>query len=191
MTAVPVQERMTAEEFLELPEREGARFRELVDGEVIVNEPTAVHQLVEGNLYHAFRLWLGASPDRGQVFIPIDVGMDEHNVFAPDLSWYAAENALDVNSPAPYRRPDLVAEVRSPSTWRYDVGAKKATYERLGLSELWLVDTPAHEVLIFRRSGPGTPRFDVALELGVGERLESPLLPGFGLAVDDLFDLRG
>jgi hypothetical protein len=37
--------------------------------------------------------------------------------------------------------PDLAVEVRSPSTWRYDVGKKKATYERGGLPELWPVDT--------------------------------------------------
>ncbi|MDQ3719269.1 MAG: Uma2 family endonuclease [Actinomycetota bacterium] len=83
----------------------------------------------------------------------------------------------------------MVAEVRSPSTWRYDVGAKKSSYERSGLPELWLVDTAADEVLVFRRSTPGATRFDVALELGRGEALESPLLPGFRLALDELFDL--
>jgi len=189
MTTMPVQERMTADEFLALPERQGARFRELVDGEVVVNEPTAVHSLVQGNLYLAFRLWMRAAPRRGRAFTPIDVGMDERNVFAPDLSWYAASSGMDVESPAPYGRPDLVAEVRSPSTWRYDVGAKKSAYERSGLPELWLVDTPADEVLVFRRSTPGAGIFDLALELGRGEALESPLLPGFRLALDELFDL--
>lgn len=80
-------------------------------------------------------------------------------------------------------------EARSPSTWRYDVGSKKTAYEGHGLAELWLVDTKAEEVLVFRRSGPSGRRFDVALELGLGEGLESPLLPGFRLALDELFDL--
>ncbi len=79
-------------------------------------------------------------------------------------------------------------EVRSPSTWRYDVGAKKATYERLGLAELWLVDTAADEVLVFRRSSPATTAFDVALELGAGESLTTPLFPGFTLELAELFD---
>ena len=43
--------------------------------------------------------------------------------------------------------PDIAVEVRSPSTWRYDIGAKKSGYERRGLPELWLVDTRADEVL--------------------------------------------
>ena len=189
MTAVPVQQRMTADEFLAIPEGEGPRWQELVDGEVIVNEPDAVHNRVQGNLYLAIRLWMSAAPNRGQVYTPIDVVMDESNVFAPDLCWYRPGSSMDVEAPAPYGRPDLAAEVRSPSTWSYDIGAKKTTYERLGLPELWLVDTPAEEVLVFRRSTPGSTSFDLALELGQGEALESPLLPGFRLALDELFDL--
>ncbi|MBA3305663.1 MAG: Uma2 family endonuclease [Thermoleophilaceae bacterium] len=83
--------------------------------------------------------------------------------------------------------PDLAVEVRSPSAWRYDIGAKKAAYERHGLPELWLVDTAAEAVLAFRRSVPGAAIFDVALELGRDARLESALLPGFALAVGELF----
>jgi hypothetical protein len=49
------------------------------------------------------------------------------------------------------------------------------------------VDTAAHEVLAFRRSHAGAPSFDVALELGTGDALESPLLPGVALAVSELF----
>ena len=50
--------------------------------------------------------------------------------------------------------PDLAAEIRSASNWRYDLGAKKPGYERLGLPELWLVDTSRRTVLVYRRSGP-------------------------------------
>jgi len=86
--------------------------------------------------------------------------------------------------------PDLAVEVRSPSTWRYDVGAKKSAYERYGLPELWLVDTAAEAVLAFHRSAPAAPTFDLALELAAGDRLTSPLLPGFGVEVGELFSSR-
>jgi len=85
--------------------------------------------------------------------------------------------------------PDLAVEARSPSTWRYDVGAKKAVYESHGLPELWLLDTKAEEALVFRRSRPSALGFDVSLELGLGEAVGSPLLPGFRLRLDQLFDL--
>lgn len=189
MTAMPVQQRMTAEEFLAIPEGEGPRWQELVDGEVIVNEPNAVHNRVQGNLYHALRLWMSAGPGRGQVYTPIDVLIDESNVFAPDLCWYEPGSGMDVSAPAPYGRPDLAVEIPSSSTWRYDVGAKKSAYERRRLPELWLVDTPAREVLVFRRSTPASARFDLSQELAPGTVLESPLLPAFGLELGELFDL--
>ena len=53
---------------------------------------------------------------------------------------------------APYPAPDLAVEVRSPSTWRFDIGRKKENYERYGVGELWLVDTAADVVFAFRRS---------------------------------------
>jgi len=86
--------------------------------------------------------------------------------------------------------PDLAIEVRSPSTWRFNVGAKKAAYDRCGLRELWLVDTAAEAVLAFRRSGRYAPAFDVALEVARDESLASPLLPGFALALVELFPRR-
>ncbi len=81
-------------------------------------------------------------------------------------------------------------EVRSPGTWRYDVGRKKAVYESGGLPELWLVDDLAETVLVFRRSCAGAESFDVALELSTGEELTSPQLPGFSLVVAKLFETR-
>lgn len=83
--------------------------------------------------------------------------------------------------------PDLAVEVRSPSTWRFDIGAKKANYERHGLAELWLVDTAADVVLVFRRSVPDATRFDISLELTSADALTSPLLPGFSLLVGEIF----
>jgi len=86
--------------------------------------------------------------------------------------------------------PDLVTEVRSRSTWRYDIGAKRTGYERHGLPELWLMDTVARTVLVYRRSSADASRFDVALELTQDGLLASPLLPDFSMAVRDVFRVR-
>ena len=82
----------------------------------------------------------------------------------------------------------MAVQVRSPSTWRYDIGTKKGTYERLGVAELWLVDTAADEILVYRRSSPNVAEFDVALELTTTDSLTTPLIPGFSLDVAALFD---
>ena len=188
MEAMQVAERMTAEEYLALPEAASGRPRlSLVEGELVVNEPTPLHSFVDHDLAFALSVWARAKPGRGRVLRPIDVLLDESNVFGPDILWYSEGRAPARHGQPPSPMPDLAIEIRSPSTWRYDVGAKKAAYERHGLPELWLVDTAAEAVLVFRRSIPGARTFDVALELDREAVLESPLLPGFALAVAELF----
>ena len=187
MTTVPATQRLTADEYLALPATEDGWKLELVDGEVVMNDPGALHGHVQTNVLVALVNWTRAAPSRGHAVVPRDVAIDEHNVFSPDVLWYAPGRVPDPNSPPPYSLPDLAVEIRSPSTWRYDVGAKKAGYERRGLPELWLVDTVARTVLVFRRSSPRAPSFDVAIEIDDGQTVVSPQLPSFGLEVSEMF----
>ncbi len=178
---------MTADEFLRLPPWPDGPRLELVEGEVVVDLPLPIHQFLCTELLYRLEAWRRERPGRGSAWMPLDVKIDGLNVYNPDIMWYPSGH-----TPEPDEKtsalPHLAIEVRSPSTWRHDTGAKKAAYERRGLRELWLVDTANESVLVFRRSQPDTERFDVTLELGRGRALESPLLPGFRLAVDALFD---
>ena len=189
MTAMPATELMTAEQFLSLPldMDEYGVAPCLVEGELVVNRPNLEHQDIFGTIYHELRDWIDTAPGRGFAIQEIDLLIDELNVYEPDVLWYAEGRQPSRADVAPYPIPDLAVEVRSPSTWRHDIGAKKAGYERKGLPELWLVDTPASEVLVFRRSTPQAPTFDLSLELSAGDVLESPLLEGFALPIDQLF----
>lgn len=162
--------------------------KQLVEGEIIFDGPSFAHALLQGRVFAALVGWINSEPGFGTALFPTDIAIDEHNAFGPDVLWFADPD---------YRPPpgetyadrlsDLCVEVRSPSTWRYDIGAKKRKYEQSGLPELWLVDNKAEVVLAFRRSTPDAPGFDIALELERGEELWSPMLPGFALALDELF----
>ena len=176
---------MTAAEYLANPDE--TRRTNLVEGVVVPNEPRRLHQHVVFEIAVALRSWTTSAPGRGQVSMPLDVVIDERNVYAPDVLWYSEGRVPPLDADRPYAVPDLAVEVRSPSTWNHDIGAKKAGYERAGLVELWLVDTAADVVLAFRRSAPASGMFDIALEPGRGETLTSPALPGFALALDGLF----
>jgi Uma2 family endonuclease len=186
MTAMPAVQRMTAEEYLEHydPTR---RREELVDGARVMHEPRLPHEFARRAIDVVLTDWVRAEPGRGLVTAPIDVRIGDHDVYAPDLLWYRAERAPARDAPWPYPVPDLAVEVRSPRTWRFDIGAKKAGYERAGLPELWLVDTVSESVIVFRRSAPAATSFDVALELTRDETLTSPLLPGFALELAAVF----
>ncbi len=185
MNAMPVAAQMTADEYLLLPE--GPPWTQLIDGEVVVNQPVPPHQHVCTDLLFALVSWARAEDGRGFAIMPLDVRLDDRNVYAPDILWYAEGRGPGRNAGAPSPMPDIAVEVRSPSTWRFNVGVKRAVYEQQGLRELWLVDTRAHSVLVFRRSEPEASCFDIALELERDELLQSPQLPGFALALSELF----
>jgi len=177
---------MTAEEFL--ARDDWPRGTQLIEGEVVVNQPGLPHQLALGRLFARLLAWADARPGRGLVCLSVDVRVTERNVYGPDVWWVSEPRRPDRSQLTLEGVPDLVVEVRSPSTWRYDVGVKRVRYEEAGVAELWLVDGSARSVLVYRRSSASSPSFDVALELEAGERLMSPLLEGFSLDVGDIFD---
>ena len=184
----PAAPPMTVDEYYAITV-EGDRCQ-LVNGAIVVNDdPKPVHAELQARLLIALRAWTAAGPGRGMAWLPTNVEIDAHNVYGPDLMWFAEDNRPPTLTEYPDRVPNLCVEIRSPSTWRYDRGAKRAGYERAGVGELWLVDDEAKRVLVHRRSRPESPAFDVALELAVGDELISPQLPGFAVALDALFDL--
>ena len=178
--------RLTAEKYFALPPTH--ERTQLIDGEIVVTEASLRHQRIMLEIGFQMTLWLRTNPGHGEAGFPVDVHLDDRNVFAPDVWWVPEEARPARDATRIVGPPALAVEVRSPSTWRYDVGTKKSTYERLGLAELWLVDTAADEVLVFRRSSPQGAAFDVELELAAGDELTTPLLPGFTIDLAGLFD---
>jgi hypothetical protein len=131
MDAVTVTADMTATEFLALPLRPDGRIRrELIDGEIVVSEASWTHNESQVTVLFALRTWVRDAPQRGSVGLPLDVLLDERNVHCPDVVWYRHGRSPERGDPPPYPIPDIAVEIRSPSTWRYDIGAKKAHYER-------------------------------------------------------------
>ena len=179
--ALATPKRITADEYLAFPEEQ--RHTQLIDGVIVVSEVRIRHARIQAWLIHHFYLHMEDHPGEGGGWQ--DVRMGEWNVFVPDVWWTArplARDALRFDEP-----PELVVEVRSSSTWRYDVGAKKDLYEERGVPELWLVDTEADEVVVHRRS-PGSPTFDVTFVVGAGGVLATPLIDDFEIDVRQLFD---
>ncbi|MBA2420851.1 MAG: Uma2 family endonuclease [Thermoleophilaceae bacterium] len=177
--------RMTADEYYEISV-EGDRTQ-LVEGAIIVNEPKPIHGLLQVRLASAIHVWIEAGEDRGLAITPTSITLDEHNVYGPDLLWFSEERRPPDMREYPEALPNLCVEIRSPGTWRYDVEDKRRVYELRGLPELWLVDDRAELVLVGRRSKPDFPRFDITRELGRGDTVTSPQLPGFELALEKLF----
>jgi Uma2 family endonuclease len=177
--------RITAEDYFDAV----AGVREptqLIDGVIVVNQPRYRHQRAVGLIHARLLTWTASPGGRGVVTLPLDVVVDAYNVYAPDVLWVADRARLDPDALFD-GVPDIAVEVRSPSTWHYDIGVKKRRYEQHGLPELWLVDTAAAVVMAFRRSSPASREFDVEVELALDATLTSPQLPGFALPLAGIF----
>ena len=183
VTAQP-HPRLTVDEFFALPGEQ--RHTQLIDGEIVVNTPSRRHQDLILWLAYELEAFSRAHRDLGRPGLEQDLPVGEHNVYLPDLWWATPERR-----PGPLRfegLPDLAIEVRSPSTWRFDVGTKKDGYEAAGLPEFWLADTEVDRVIVHRRSSPESRRFDLTFAVGAGDQLTTPLIPGLALDVAEMFD---
>lgn len=142
------RQRMTAEEYRQLPET--SQRMELIEGEIVVS-PSVVsdHQ----RLVLRFANDIDESEIEGEVFVaPLDVYFDDENAFQPDVFWVAKDNDRCVERDGYfYGPPDLVVEVLSPSTARYDKTVKFLIYEKYGVREYWLADPKRKTVEVWQR----------------------------------------
>jgi Uma2 family endonuclease len=107
-------------------------------------------------------------------------------VVEPDLLFVAGGQKhilTDKNIQGP---PALVAEVFSKSTRKRDAQTKRRLFERTGVQEYWLVDPELDAVQVFRPEGGRLTRV-AELTAEDDDTLTTPLLPGWALALRDLF----
>lgn len=106
----------------------------------------------------------------------------------PDVSFITQERLMAGPTPVAgeFVRivPNLVVEILSPTTARYDRTEKKLLYEENGVEEYWLVDPGQQEVTVFHLLGN---RYNGEERLTVGETLSSRVLAGFTVEVRSLF----
>jgi Uma2 family endonuclease len=172
---------LTYEDLLAFPEDNFRR--ELIDGELIVTPaPTTRHQRVVVSLVG--RLWADAQEHSGEVFAaPTDVFFGDRDVVEPDVLFVTAEHLERVELPFVRGTPDIVIEVSSPSTRKLDIGRKRDLYARAGVAEYWFVDLDAEHIEVYRRTADA---FDAPVILTRSDRLTSPLLGEFDVAVADI-----
>jgi Uma2 family endonuclease len=178
--------KLTYDDFLLFPD-DGKRH-ELIDGEHYVTpSPNTKHQKIVGNLHLLIASWLEVHPI-GQIFLsPYDVVFSEFDVVEPDLLYLSNERATQVITPLHAKGvPELVIEIASKGTRKRDETIKKRLYERVGVSEYWVVDPAIDMIRIYRRDGE---RFGRPIELSreAGDFLTTSLLPGLEMPLARIF----
>ena len=181
-------QRLTYADFILFPD-DGKRHEIIEEVHYVTPSPNLGHQELLGRLHLAIGGFLATRRHLGRVFLsPLDVVMSDYDVVEPDLLFVAGDQQDILTEANVQGPPALVIEIFSPSTRRRDEGIKRRLFDEKGVREYWMVDARGQRVIVHRRAGDGS--FPKVAELTCADRadLTSPLLPGFSLAVDDLFN---
>ncbi len=143
--------RMTAEEYFQL----GETFQryELIDGVICMSpSASALHQRIITRVSAEIVAHLKLNPV-GEVYVESDVSFGPGPsrgdiVYRPDITFLSSPKAASVKDRIAVA-PDVVVEVVSPSSRRYDTETKKSDYERFQVAEYWIIDPHADELIFY------------------------------------------
>ncbi len=179
---------ITYQEFREMDfeEQELKEFIfELIDGEIVArNYPTATHQRV---LFELSMLIGGhvRTNQLGEVlFAPFGVVLDGFNDVQPDLMFVSQAKREIIQEEGIFGVPDLLVEIISPSSIKTDRGKKFKLYERMNVTEYWIVDVNNRSIEVYQRQESGYEMVSFAVEKG---EVESVVLNGLLVEVGSLF----
>ena len=143
--------------------------------------PTRTHQLIVAFLYELLKAFLAG---HGRIFFaPYRVRVPGGRYREPDVLWLTPEQdarAEEEFTPA----AELVIEVVSPDDPDRDYVTKRSDYAAAGVPEYWIVDAAARQVLVLRLENGAYTEHG---RFGPGQRATSHRLPGFAVAVEDVF----
>lgn len=162
---------------------------ELIGGELFVSRaPGIPHQRVVLNLEIILNDYLREHPigilvpGAGAIF-------SDYDAVSPDLAFVRNERWDQVVTGEKFTGAlDLVIEVTSPGAEnrRRDLMVKRQLYGKYGVAEYWVIDSDNHQVEVYRLQDQ---RLENLETLSNSDELTTPLLPGFTLAVNQIFKL--
>lgn len=137
--SVPV----TWDDFVALEEDD---LRELIDGELVeVEVPTKQHEALVMRIGHRLAAWAEAGHGGQVLGSGYKIRVSDRRGVMPDVQFFRRGNEPGSGNELGLveGRPDLVVELVSPSSQRYDRVTKLRWYAKLGIPEYWLVDGQA------------------------------------------------
>ena len=178
--------KLTYDDYLLFPD-DGKRH-ELIDGEHYVTPSQNLrHQEISGRLHLLIGSWLESHPIGRVLYAPLDVIFSHFDVVEPDLLYASHTRAREIMTGNWVRgAPELVVEIRSPSTRTREETIKLRLYERFGVLEYWVVDPATDRIHVHHRAGGefGAP---TTLTRTAGDILRTELLPGLEMPLARIF----
>jgi Uma2 family endonuclease len=173
--------RLTIDDFERLPQ-EQVENHELIDGELVeMSGNTAYNNSIQALLIAL--LYPIVREGRLGTLLPEQEYDFNGNAHGPDLSFFgpAKHALLDLYKRVQRFVPDLAIEIVSENDTFSSLLRKKERYRSCGTAEVWILSPETHEVFVFSSRGNRILREE--------DELASELLPGFRIAVKQLFEI--
>ena len=178
------KQKITVEELFNMEVEEGF-FYELINGNIVKRQaPSPAHQKAVLKLSKIMDDY-AVEKQLGEVYIsPIDVYFDRHNNTQPDILFIKKDRSFIITKDGIQGQPDLIVEVLSPSTFRFDRKEKMDMYLLFGVSEYWIVDPKNQSVEVYVLENNKYEMQFFAIETG---DIESKVLEGLKFDVARIF----
>jgi len=168
--------------------------RELINGFIhLMSAPFRRHARVSLKMVRAIDRFIEMKKGKCHVYnAPFDVRLPLHNsiddnmiydVVQPDICVVCDMTKLDDRGCI--GAPDLIVEVLSPSTLKYDWNYKFNLYEAAGVREYWIVDPKAKIANVFLMQPDG--KYDLGTIYESGQKAPVHILDGLEIDLNELF----
>lgn len=150
--------------------------------------PIPCHQAISRNLAHRLLSFV-ETHSRGEVYYaPVSVYLPyPETMVQPDLLFISEERRDTVYPDVGiFGSPDLIIEILSSGDWLKDRKEKFALYTEAGVREYWIVDPQLKRIEVYVLRGP---QYELLNWWKIGDAARSEMLPGFSVAVDEVFIL--
>ena len=169
--------------------------RELLDGfiRLMSPAPSLAHAQASLELAVLFKIFIKQNHEKCQVFCaPFDVRLpknpDEvtndkiYTVVQPDICIICDESKLDQRGCL--GAPDLIVEILSSSSMKYDLNDKFNLYEAAGVKEYWVVAPERPSVNVFLLQDDG--KYDKGATYEDDMEVPVQTLPGLSIKIQDI-----
>ena len=184
----PLVKTYTLEDFFALPEPKDHSKLELIHGVLYMSPmPDWRHSTIVEIINKLLVTFIVRSKIKGKLYSPrAGIQTGTHTWVEPDLFYLSAELLNSLAGEMPHTA-DIVIEVLSLSTEKYDKTTKADTYEALNIRELWLVD-PQDKTIEVRENFSSNKKWGKIVIYEMGDTMSSKVLEGFELLIDLVFE---
>jgi Uma2 family endonuclease len=171
------------------------KTRELIDGfiKMMSPKPKPIHQVKSGLLTTELNIAVKKHKGKCKVYPEIDVRLPKngereddqiYTVVSPDISVVCDQSKIDENGCL--GAPDMIVEIQSFSTAKYDLTTKFNLYESSGVREYWVVYPLEKGIEVFLLQPDG--KYDEGTKYETG-KIPVHIFDGYEINLDDIFSL--